>query len=707
MELPIDHFRLLGVSSSAGAEEVLRIFQLRLDRIPDHGFTHEALAQRAELLRLSADLLTDKSLRQEYESALSLGASGLELSSNREVAGLILLWEADLSFEAFNLARKSLQPPQTPALGSSREADLALIAALSCRDAALKEQDQRHYQFAAELLQEGIQLLQRMGKLSEQRASLEEDLEFLLPFRILDLLSRELNDTRSHQEGIHLLDGFVHKRGGLEGNSKLKKIGGLSQYDFELFFQQIRNFLTVQEQIDLFTNWYRQGSSDSGFLAAIALVASGFSLRRPQNLLEARRLFKGLNYQGLDPMPLIGCVDLLLGDISQAEARFKSSNDEGLRNWLDSYPGEDLAAFCHYCRNWLQNDVLHGYRDIDFCLPDLDGWFADRNVQEYLEALEGKGARGLARAGRSFISSLSLDKGDISHSEEILEQEGDLPMPGGIRDSSGRQVASLGLNGEGLNLRNRLASLLDSVESLRWKVSSLELPQLISKPSENPWVTSAAVFLALFVSGTAIGLIALRIKSTDKLIPEVDSKSTNIELLPSDTNFSKNKDILKARKQVSQAIKDFNTEVEEIESINEINNRDKFEPLSVDSPNNSQIKSLIEEWLLAKSIVLSGQENQDFSKFARPSLSNRVFQDRQEDKASGDRQIINASISSLEILSQTSKRIAVKVQLNYKDQRINAKGEKVSETVIPSLNVRYVIGRDKNIWQLVDYVSGI
>ncbi len=101
MELPIDHFRLLGVSPSANAEEVLRAFQLRLDRPPKQGFTYEVLAQRAELLRLSADLLSNPAERQSYELALIEGSSGLDLSSNREVAGLLLLWESNASFQAF------------------------------------------------------------------------------------------------------------------------------------------------------------------------------------------------------------------------------------------------------------------------------------------------------------------------------------------------------------------------------------------------------------------------------------------------------------------------------------------------------------------------------------------------------------------------------------------------------------------------------
>ena len=74
MELPIDHFRFLGVSASSDTEEVLRFFQLRLDRTPDNGFTPEVIAQRSELLRRSADLLCDKQLREQYEKALTAGA---------------------------------------------------------------------------------------------------------------------------------------------------------------------------------------------------------------------------------------------------------------------------------------------------------------------------------------------------------------------------------------------------------------------------------------------------------------------------------------------------------------------------------------------------------------------------------------------------------------------------------------------------------
>ena len=89
-------------------------------------------------------------------------------------------------------------------------------------------------------------------------------------------------------------------------------------------------------------------------------------------------------------MPLVGCLDLLLADIDQASARFSSSSDEKLRDWLNNYSENKLLAMCTYCKNWLENDVLVGYRDIESKEVDLDAWFEDREIQEFIEKIEKK-----------------------------------------------------------------------------------------------------------------------------------------------------------------------------------------------------------------------------------------------------------------------------------------------------------------------------
>ena len=318
LDLPLDHFRLLGVSPATDAQTVLRTLQLRLDRAPDQGYTDETLRARADLLRASADLLSDSERRAHYESDLTALADApealmpaLEIPSSREVAGLLLLLEAGQPVDVFHLASRCLQPPQAPALGSSREADLCLLAGEACLAAADEYRRERHYEVAARTLQQGLQLLQRMGQLPDVKARLHEELEAITPFRVLDLLSRDPAAGREREEGLALLEQLVHRRGGLEGNDD----DGFAAEDFQTFFKQIRSFLTVQEQIDLFDRWSARGSGAAEFLACIALTASGFAQRKPDRIATARDRLQASGRAGIEP--LLANLDLLLGDVDE------------------------------------------------------------------------------------------------------------------------------------------------------------------------------------------------------------------------------------------------------------------------------------------------------------------------------------------------------------------------------------------------------
>jgi hypothetical protein len=105
----------------------------------------------------------------------------------------------------------------------------------------------------------------------------------------------------------------VERRGGLEGNGD----DGFAPEDFQTFFKQIRTFLTVQEQLDLFDRWGRQGSPAAEFLATIALTASGFAQRKPERIAAARERLRGSGREGIEP--LLANLDLLLGDVEGAK----------------------------------------------------------------------------------------------------------------------------------------------------------------------------------------------------------------------------------------------------------------------------------------------------------------------------------------------------------------------------------------------------
>jgi len=689
LELPLDHFRLIGVSPSATSEEILRAFQLRLDKTPDDGFSYEVLAQRSELLRLTADLLTNSVNRKQYEDLVLNGASGLELSSNREVAGLILLWESGAPKEAFKLARKALQPPQTPALGSTREADLTLLAALTSRDSAIEEQNLRCYANAADFLQEGILILQRMGKLSDLRQSLEDDLLSLLPFRILDFLSRDLNDYESHKRGLAMLENMIVKRGGLEGKNKSEFDKFFSQNDFEIFFQQIKPFLTVQEQIDLFLNLQKRGSVEAGFSAFLALTAIGFSRRKPEKLIEARKILKNFNSSELDVLPYIGCLDLLMGDVKEAELKFSNSSDENLKQWLNNYSGEKLEALCSYCKNWLENDVLTGYRDIEIDTVDLDSWFEDRDIQDFIEKIDKKSNSIISRSNfTGFAQNIKNNDKDYEANNSLnIERvtESNLPLPGGSKIDLEEALEEYDNGDENsTDISNEIAQYL----SERYTETKFLFGEFIKKSKfldSSSYKVYIYAFLVLFGFGIGVGFLKDYLKLDNV-------KPSQVEKLKPIKN-----DVEKINS--STVIYEQNSLKETYQEIKELKNA---------SPSLDQLKHLIELWLSNKSKYLAGEKEIEISKIVKKGLIKRLNQERESDIKRNVVKKIFTEIESIELLSQTSSRIAVNVKMKYSESIQKTNGEIINETTFkPFLKVKYIFGFSKKSWKLVDYVSGV
>lgn len=717
VELPIDHFRLLGVSPSAETESVLRTLQLRLDRCPDQGFTHEVLMQRAELLRLSADLLSDAARRQDYESTLlKLGrdhpeeTAGLEMPSSREVAGLMLLWEAHAPHETFQLTRQVLQPPQAPALGSGRESDLALLAALSCRDAARQDQDQRRYESAAGLLTEGLKLLQRMGKLPDHRQRLQTDLEQLTPYRILDLLSRDLAEQAARQEGLVMLETFVQDRGGLEGGAAELTTAGMDQGSFELFFQQIRRFLTVQEQIDLYGRWERFGSSDASFLSLMALAAAGFSQRKPERIQDARGKLQALVLVGLDLNPLLGCMDLLLGDVDRALEHVHASPDADLQEWLANHPSDDLAALFDYCRSWLGRDVLPGYRDVDAQVVDLEAWFADRDVQAYVERLERKEGRSVVSPDPSTTPVPESDWSFGNLPPLGLDPEGAMPLSFGDVDPFPEDSSDPGeeeARGSGLrriiplawtNLNIRRPSLsrlslsrlsMSKLSLSRMSMSRMSLPRLsVNRPSwpqpRRSVLISSSVVVVLVVVG--FSLAGLRREAQQQTASTATTNPTEEALPTEDVLSSEPKATLK----------------QERPKPNEL-----IAPLAVEKPSEVQLQALLQTWLDLKATALSQNgDTESLVDVARPVLVGRVRDQQAALLRDGLVQKVQASITSIQTVSSTPSRIEVRAQLTYRDQTLNDQGDVVDETPAGNLPVTYILGRDPDGWRLQAYIPG-
>ena len=371
----------------------------------------------------------------------------------------------------------------------------------------------------------------------------------------------------------------------------------------------------------------------------------------------------------------------MLGDAKQAESRFRSSSDEKLKDWLNNYPGETLAALCDYCRNWLRKDVVVGFRDIEIEAVNLDDWFANQEVQLYIEQLETKGALGIAKAGFSFLSSFAPEQEIENNSLKNLdEEEANLPMPGGSFDESlkGQSFQARLQNKEAFLRSDLVKKIISKYYSTFEFIKKSNFKSFILK---RPIYTSALAFIGLFVIGTSLGILT--------------------ERKPSENN-----DI-----SIAEVVKEEDVKIKDDSSNKIFNDKERLAtnlliPLTSSSPTDQEIKFLIESWLKGKADLLKGLESEILSSVASPNLYNIEIERRKKYNTLGQNIIIDARITSIEVIKKTNKRIEADVEMKYEDKKISSSGDIIESSVYPSLKVKYIIGKNKNNWQLVDYISG-
>ena len=676
MELPIDHFRLLGVTGSSDAQVVLHTLQQRLDRPPEQGYTAETLQARAELLRASADLLADGPRRAEYEAHLTAlvgrGDSlvpALDLPYALETGGLLLLLEAGQPLECFELASRALQPPNAPVLGSGREGDLTLLAGTACLAAAAAIHQQRRYELAATTLHQGGQLLQRIGKLPALLQEISDELRRLRPYRVLDLVSRELAARDERQLGLELLEQLVQERGGLEGEADTS----LPAEQFGPFFSQIRTFLTVQEQVDLFSRWAHQ-SPQATLLASRALTASGFAQRKPERIQAARQLLEASGQRAAEPS--LACLFLLLGQVETGQRLFAEGADGRLKSWAAQQSGDPLAQLCAYCRDWLEREVLSGYRDLE-ADPDLEAYFADRDVQTWVMRLE-----------RSMAANPGPRPGSPAASRDERQQQN----PFADWTPSGEATVAVGpamvagdyvFTGQPLNAGPALASDPSAASGTpdlrgRWSAGIARAARLLPSLGWRP----RGLAIAAAGAGLLIGVVlALRSRGP---VPPAPPAAVKPKLAAPVAPFPA--EPLPAAPKLAPSPQ-------------------AALPLQGADPNEAQIQALLQAWLAAKAAVLAGgTPTQPLESLVRAPLLLRLQAERQRDLAAGNSQEITAQVEELQITERQAGRIVARVRLNYRERHLDANGKDLAAASKLRLTNSYVFGRDPDgIWRLVGF----
>jgi len=420
VRIPLDYYRILGLPIQATSDQLRQAHRDRTLQLPRREYSDAAIAIRKQLIDQAYAVLSDPAARRRYDARFlartyemspDLGGDdstetfthandldlhdnhtpSVEIEENQFIGALLILQELGEYELVLKLGRPFLtggsaslsQPYSDPIIFS----DIVLTVALACLELGREQWQQGQYENAAEALETGQQLLLREGLFVNVRGEIQSDLYRLRPYRVLELLAAPPEGLEGRQTGLELLQDMLRDRGGIDGTAD--DHSGLNIDDFLKFIQQLRSYLTAEEQQTLFCREASRPSAVATYLAVYALMARGFAERYPELVHQAGQFLAPLTNRQ-DVFLERAICSLLLGQTDEASRSLELSQEHDSIEFIrqHSYDSPDLLpGLCLYAEQWFHDEVFPHFRDLAECRLSLKEYFADPHVQTYLEAL--------------------------------------------------------------------------------------------------------------------------------------------------------------------------------------------------------------------------------------------------------------------------------------------------------------------------------
>jgi hypothetical protein len=420
VRIPLDYYRILGVLIDAESSSIEAAYRDRREQQPRREYSEFALRSRHNLMDEAYALLSRPSQRVEYDRQMqekpstpkveiALPTINSESPKQSDIlpyspyinihpqdfsGALSILQELGEYEIVCNLGYRELKnrinyDPEEREIWQIDRRDIILSIALSCLQRGREEYENRDYEASAICQQEGLNLLRQEGVLLSLQEELERELHSLRPYRILGLLSLELDRTEERQGGLRLLKEMLQERRGIEGKGEDRS--GLSAEEFIHFVDRLRDYLTVDEQLEIFETEANRPSAAAMYLLSYTLLAKGFAHRQPEAIVRAQSLLKRFNPRQDVYLERSICALLLGRTEAASNLLFKSQETESIAFIQEHSQGSPdlLPGLCLYGERWLEGKVLSEFRDLRQQKLNLKAYFADRSVQEYLEKLAG------------------------------------------------------------------------------------------------------------------------------------------------------------------------------------------------------------------------------------------------------------------------------------------------------------------------------
>lgn len=422
MRIPLDYYRILGLPIQATAEQLSQAYRDRALQLPRREYSDAAINSRKQLLDEAYAVLCDPEQRSAYDASfltktyeqepgqpvtqgLTGGGEGIEapidphtpsieIKHEQFLGALLILQELGEYELVLKLGNPILGTRDSISLDKGRlgdpqlvRPDIILTIALACLELGREQWQQGQYENAASSLETGQEFLLREGLFPSLRGEIKSDLYKLRPYRILELLALPEETVVERRNGLRLLQEMLQERGGIDGTGDDQS--GLSVDDFLRFIQQLRTYLSAAEQQTLFETEARRPSAVATYLAVYALLARGFAQRQPSLIARAKQLLMRLGRRQDVHLEQSVCA-LLLGQTEEASRALELSQEyEPLAFIREHSQGAPdlLPGLCLYGERWLQQSVFPHFRDLAEQKASLKEYFADEQVQGYLETL--------------------------------------------------------------------------------------------------------------------------------------------------------------------------------------------------------------------------------------------------------------------------------------------------------------------------------
>ncbi len=414
VRISLDYYRILGVPIQATVEQVAQAHHLRVAQRLRSDYSEMAIAARRSLLDEAYGVLSNPEQRSNYDRQLlattytpdltlnntPASADGnnpstpsIDIQPDRLAGALLILLELGEYEQVVNVGQQRLGNVtarlRSKYLGdtSSGIPDIAMSVALACLELGREHWKNKQYERAATSLEIGHSILEREGVFRTLQTSMQTELHNLCPYRVLELLALPEENIADRQRGLNLLREMLHQRGGIDGIGDDQS--GLNMDDFLKFIQQLRSYLTVAEQQQLFEAEARRPSAVASYLAVYALTARGFAQRQPALIRRARMILYRLAARQ-DVYLEVAICTMLLGQTEEALLSLERSQDLESLRFIQDHSQESpdlLPGLCLYSEYWLQEEVFPHFRDLTTQQASLRGYFADEQVQLYLEEL--------------------------------------------------------------------------------------------------------------------------------------------------------------------------------------------------------------------------------------------------------------------------------------------------------------------------------